>query len=137
MTRNYNKPLPIIDKISERFWQGCKKHELVIERCLNCGTYIYYPRLVCIKCISKNLEWVKVSGKGKLYSFSIVYRPPSEVFKEDVPYVVGLIELDEGVRLMSNIVNSKLEDIKIGMPVEVVFDDVTEEITLPKFRPID
>ena len=132
----YKKPLPVPNLDSQAFWEGCKKHELLIPRCQNCGNYHFYPRFFCPKCLSNKLEWIKSSGKGKIYTFTIIERAGMEAFKEEVPYVLAIVELEEGVRMMSNIVKCGLDEIEIGMSLEVVFDDVTNEITLPKFKPV-
>jgi len=132
---DYKRPLPIPNQDTKEFWDGCKNHELRIQKCLNCSRYRFEPSFICPWCMSLNTEWVKVSGKGSVYSF-VVYRQPSEpAFADMVPYVVALIELEGiGVRMISNIIDCQPEEVKIGMKVEVVFDDVTEKVTLPKFR---
>ena len=132
---DYNKPLPFIYPETRPFWEGTKNHELWIQRCQDCGTYQFYPRGACVNCLSANVDWVKTSGKGRVYSFTIAQRPARPGFMEDVPYNIAIVELEEGVRLTSNIVGCANEDIKVDMPVEVVFDDVTSEVTLPRFRP--
>ena len=88
----------------------------------------------CRRCLSEDIEWIKAGGKGKVYSFTIVHRPPSLVFEDDVPYVVAIIELDEGPRVMSNIVEMDPEKVRVDMRVEVAFDDITPAITVPRFR---
>jgi len=130
----YKKPLPAPNLDSQAFWNGCKKHELLIPRCRNCGDYHFYPRFFCPKCLSTNLEWVKVSGRGKVYTFTIIERGGMAAFEKEVPYVLALLQLEEGVLMMSNIIGPELDKIEIGTDVEVVFDDVTDEITLPKFK---
>ena len=134
---DYKRPLPIPNKDTKEFWDGCLNHELRIQKCENCGRYRFEPSFICPRCMSLNTEWVKVSGKGSVYSFA-VYRQPSEpAFADMVPYVLALIELEGiGVRMISNVINCQLEEVKIGMKVEVVFDDATEKVTLPKFRPV-
>ncbi len=117
------------------FWEGAKRHELLIQKCQSCGSFYFYPRSICPNCLSDDVDWVKVRGRGKIYSFTVSYRYPSPGFKADVPYNIAIVELEEGVRLMSNIVECNNEDLKIDMPVEVVFDDVTPEVTIPKFKP--
>lgn len=127
------KPLPTIDPSSRPFWEAAKAHRLVIQRCGDCGAYIFYPRATCTTCGSDRLEWTEASGEGSVYSYTISYRPAGAGFKDDVPYVVAVIELKEGPRLLSNIVTEDVESVTIGQAVRVVFDDVTDEITLPKF----
>jgi hypothetical protein len=137
----YEKPLPVIREETKEFWEGCRRHELLIQRCKECQTYRFPPRPLCHQCQSGNVEWARSSGKGTLYSFTILQHaknsPLYPVFTKEAPYAVILVELPDvgGLHMVSNILDCKLEDIKIGMPVEVVFDDVTEEITLPKFKP--
>lgn len=131
----YQKPIPMPDQDTQPYWEAAKRHELLLQRCLDCGQYRFYPRIVCPQCMSDKTEWVKASGRGEVYSFTITYRPPSPAFAADVPYVVAIIELQEGVRMMSNIVGCDPHEVKIGMPVEVVFEDISEDIALPKFRP--
>jgi len=132
---SYEKPLPYIHDETLPFWEGCKNHELRLQKCPDCGQIRFYPRSICSNCLSGNTEWVKAGGKGRVYSYTVSYRPAAEAFLEDLPYNIAIIELDEGVRMMSNIVDCADEDLKIGMPVEVVFDDVTPDITLPRFKP--
>ena len=131
----YQKPVPNINLESLPFWEGAKRHELLIQRCRSCGHFRFYPRSICPNCLSYETEWVRVSGHGQIYSFTISYRYPSPGFKADVPYNIAIIELDEGIRLMSNIVGCNNKELKIGMPVEVVFEDATPEISIPKFKP--
>jgi len=130
----YSKPLPMITAETREFWEGCKRHELLIQRCKDCGTYRHYPRPMCPNCGSWNVEWAKVSGKGKVYTYIVAHQPFHPGFFADAPYAVVIVELEEGVRIVSNIVDCTPEDIYIGIPVEVEFDDVTEEVTLPRFR---
>ena len=131
----YLKPLPHMGLESLIFWEGARNHELLIQKCLDCGRYRFYPRSICPSCLSYEVEWVKASGRGKIYSFTVSYRAPSPGFKADVPYNIAIVELEEGVRLMSNIVGCDNDDLKIGMPVEVVFEPATPEVTIPKFKP--
>ena len=135
MMTDYKKPLPFVYDETRPFWDGLKKHELLIQKCPDCGAYQFYPRSACIKCMSENIEWVKASGKGKVYSYTIAHRPARPAFTEDVPYNIAIIELEEGVRMTSNLVEIGNDDIRVDMPVEIVYDDVTPEITLPKFKP--
>ncbi len=132
----YKKPLPQSTPWSKPFWEGCKKHELLIQKCQDCQKYIFYPKMFCPDCLSSNLKWVKSSGKGKVYSYMVVYSYQPTEFDEDLPYVVAIIELEEGVRLMSDVIGCPPETVNCDMKVGVVFDDVTEEVTLPKFKPV-
>jgi uncharacterized protein len=134
MTTDYRKPLPYIHKETKPYWDGAKRHELTLPKCRSCNQYYFYPRDFCPSCFSFDVEWVKVSGRGVIYSFTVCHRG-SPGFEGDAPYNIALVELEEGVRMMSNIVECPDADLTIGMPVEVVFDDVTEEVTLPRFKP--
>jgi hypothetical protein len=116
------------------FWESIKNHQLVFQRCEECGTWVHPPRPACPKCGSFEKEWAPSSGKGVVYSRVTYRESPDPAFK--APYSVVLVELEEGVRIISNMVDVAPEEISIGMPVEVVFDDITEELTLPKFRKV-
>ena len=135
----YKKPLPTPTAISQPFWDAAKQHKLMYQRCTVCGTRVFYPRDICPgpNCFGiQTLEWIEASGKGWVYSFTISYQPQHPGFADDVPYVLAIIELDEGVRMNSNVVNVDPKEVKIGQRVEVVYDDVTPDFTLPKFQPI-
>ncbi|SRR6266487_227718 len=130
----YEGPLPKPDKDSQTYWDAARRHELVLQRCGECNRFRFYPRLICPYCLSYQFEWRRASGRGAIYSFTVIHRPPSPAFRDRVPYVLALIDLEEGVRMMSNVVDCDPRAVGIGMAVEVTFDDITEEITLPKFR---
>lgn len=129
------KNLPVATAESAEYWAGCRRHELLIQRCSDCGRHQFYPRLMCAACAGRSLEWARASGRGRVKSFTIVRRAVSEAYVADVPYVVALIELEEGPTMMSNVVGCPVEDVRIGLPVEVVFEDWPGEVTVPKFRP--
>ncbi|MSQ42341.1 MAG: Zn-ribbon domain-containing OB-fold protein [Dehalococcoidia bacterium] len=132
----YNKPLPAPTPETQEYWDGLKRHELRIQRCRDCSRHYFYPRPFCPHCYSRNVEWTTVSGKGKLHTFVINYRP-ARGFESDVPYVIAIVELDEGARMMTNLINVQPDPqhVTADMPVEIVYDDVTPEVTLPKFQP--
>ncbi|NIB41708.1 hypothetical protein HBA55_19035 [Pseudomaricurvus alkylphenolicus] len=137
----YKKPIPKVNEMTKGHWDGCKNHELRIQRCSCCETYCHPPQPMCAKCNSTAMEWHPVEGKGTVYSYIIcrntsVGEFPARGFT--YPYATVMIELDgvEGVRIASNLVDCELEDIKIGMPVSVVFEKINDDITLPKFRPL-
>jgi len=133
--KGYGKPLPQTTPWSVPFWDGCRNHELLIQKCQDCQAFNFYPKMYCATCLSSNLEWVKTGGKGKVYSHMTVFAYQPTEFARDVPYVVAIVELDEGVRMMTNIVGCPPEEVECDMRVEVVFEKATEEITLAKFRP--
>ncbi|HEY6394915.1 MAG TPA: Zn-ribbon domain-containing OB-fold protein [Candidatus Binataceae bacterium] len=130
----YFKPLPKPSPTSRPFWDAAKRHELKLQRCGSCSAYIYYPRDRCPNCMSDKLSWEKVSGRGKVYSYTVVRRASSRAFA-DAPYVLAIVELNEGVRMTANIAAAP-EQVRVDMPVEVFFDDVTPEQTLVKFKPV-
>jgi uncharacterized OB-fold protein len=132
---SYEKPLPSPTHITEPFWQGTKRHELLIQHCKDCQHYIFYPRSHCPQCLSAALEWKKSSGRGKVYSYTVIRRAGLPGFAKEVPYVFAIIELEEGPRLTSNIVGCKPEEVKIDMPVAAFFEEATPEVTLVKFKP--
>ncbi len=134
----YSKPLPKskLPKVSDEFWKAAKRHELVIQQCEDCGKRIFYPRLYCVRCMSPNLKWIKCSGRGKVYTYAVPKAATPRPFANDVPYIIAIIDLEEGVKIASNIVNCKPGDVKCDMDVEAVFEDVTHEITLVKFKPV-
>jgi uncharacterized protein len=131
-----DRPLPDVNHpFSKPFWEGCQRHELVLQRCSACGKFRYYPRPFCPECRTPEYEWTRCSGLGSVYSFTIVHRPLTRWFKGRVPLVCAVVELEEGTRMMSNVVGTEPEAVRVGMPVRVDFEDVTEDITLPMFRP--
>ena len=131
----YRKPVPVPTPETQPFWDGCKRHELWLPFCLRCEQFFFYPRPFCPRCFGWETEWRQVSGKGKLYTYAIQYRPQAPGFEP--PYITAVVELEEGPRLMTNLIDIEPDpaQIQCEMPVEVVFQDVTEEITLPLFRP--
>jgi uncharacterized OB-fold protein len=135
MTTEYKKPLPYIHSETKAYWEGAKAHELLIRKCRTCGRHHFYPRDLCPSCFSSDVEWIKGSGRGTIYSFTICHRPAPS-FEKEAPYNIVLVELEEGVRMMSTVVECSNDDLEMGMAVEVVYDDVTPEVTLPKFRPV-
>jgi uncharacterized protein len=131
-----NKPLPAVTHETAPYWEGARRHELRIQRCDACGAHQFYPRMYCSNCSSDRVGWVKVSGRARVTTFTIVRRPVSPAFAEDVPYVVALVTLEEGPTMMTNIVGCPPERVEIGMPLLVTFEDWTEEISIPKFKPV-
>lgn len=132
---HYRKPTPMPDRVTEKFWEAARRHTLLIQRCRDCQANLFFPQSVCRRCLSEDIEWLEAKGTGEIYSFTVIHRPPSMVFEDETPYVVAIVELDEGVRMMTNIIGIESEAVRIGMNVEVVFDDVSPTISLPKFRP--
>jgi len=131
----YAKPLPQVSAEMKPFFDAARRHALVVQRCRGCGTHRFPARDLCSRCLSRDVEWVPVSGRGTVLTWAVMHQVYHPGFATDVPYAVVVVELDEGARLVSNLVGCAVGEIRAGMPVEVVFDDVTPEVTLPKFRP--
>ncbi len=129
------RPLPVPDADSTEFWETRQGQALRLQRCLDCGTFRHYPRAYCPDCLSSETEWVAASGRGTVYSFAVVHRAFHPAFKDDVPYVVALIDLEEGPRMLSDLRDCPPEDAAIEMPVEVFFEDVPGSLSIPHFRP--
>ncbi len=132
----YLKPIPSPSEDSKPFWAGAKRHELCLQRCQSCGAFRFPPAPLCPECTALGGEWTKVSGKGKVYSFVVFHRAFHKAFEKDLPYAVAVIELAEGPRLLSNIVGIPPDQVRCDMPVELVFEDITADVSLPKFKPV-
>ncbi len=131
----YNKPLPPVNEENKPYWEYCRRHELRMQKCTECGHIRFPVSILCPRCHALESEWVKLSGKGTVYSFTVYRVAYHPAFKDDIPYVLAIIQLAEGPRMESNVTGCRPEEVRIEMPVEVTFDDVTEEISLPKFKP--
>jgi len=130
----YTKPLPVLEGLAGEFYAFCKQRELRFQRCSGCGTWRHVPREMCAECGSWEWRWEKASGRGTVFTWTVAARAMHPAFADSAPYAPVVVALDEGVRLLSQVVDCAPEALQIGMPVEVVFDDVTEEVTLPKFK---
>jgi hypothetical protein len=137
MTQQYAKPIPMPQGESDFYWEKAKAGELWLRKCNSCNQVYFYPRDISPCCFSKDTSWAQASGKATLYTYGIVHRAPHPGFRDDVPFVTAIVELEEGPLMPTNIVMSgpTPEKLEIGMPLEVVFEDITDKIALPKFRP--
>ena len=131
----YGKPLPVIQPFTEAFWEGTRNGELLVQTCNDCDARIFFPRRQCPDCWSENLGWIKAGGRAVIYAFSITYEGVEEPFREDLPIVLAWVDLPEGIRMQTNIIDCDPDSVAIGQEVEVVFKQVADEITLPYFRP--
>jgi len=132
----YNKPLPAILEEDKPFWEAAKRGELVAQKCQQCGSFrkeLLPSSIVCPNCLSMDYEWTPLKGTGQVYSFVVFHRSFIPAFQEEAPYNVIIAQLDEGPLLMSNIIGCQNEDIRVGMPIQAVFDQVTEDVSLPRF----
>lgn len=132
----WNKPLPHPTEITGPYWEGLKAHEVRIQRC-DQGHWLFFPRRHCPVCGSRSLTWNKVSGNGQLYSFTIARIPTMPEFTDELPQLLAVVELEEGVHINTTMVGVAPEDLKIGMPVRAVFDDRPVEVTLLRFTAKD
>lgn len=131
----YNKPLPLISSLNKPYWDGLKNRELRLQKCDDCGEVRYPPAPLCPRCWSRGYSWAKLSGHGKVNSWVVFHQSYFRGYDDTLPYNVAEVELDEGPRLLTNLVGIENDAIRPRLPVEIVFDDVTSEITLAKFRP--
>ncbi len=140
----WKKPLPTVAGETRPFWDACQRGELLIQKCKACGEFQFYPRGICANCWTTEIAWVKASGKGTVWSYTVTRQNRTAGFADDVPYVVALVELEEGVKIFTNIIAGESEEsattphlaVEIGMPVEVIFVRATGEISIPYFKPV-
>jgi uncharacterized OB-fold protein len=133
-TTGYAKPLPVITPLNEPFWRAAREHELHLQRCERCGALVWPISVVCQACWSRSLAWTRLSGRGRLSSWIVYHRAFHPAFADDVPYHVAEVELEEGPRLVSSIVGTEVDRFRHHMPLDAVFDDVTDAVTLIRFR---
>jgi uncharacterized OB-fold protein len=135
------KPLPAVTAEAKPFWEAAAQQKLVMQRCSDCHAWVWTPRPSCSECGSESLEWTPMSGKGEIYSFTVIRqvvgRAASKAFEPDIPYVVAWVDLDEGPRMITNIVGCAVENVNLGMKVTVAFEQASPEIWLPKFKPLE
>lgn len=132
---NPNKPLPAISGETRAFWEGARRGELLIQRCDRCNEYQWYPRGFCSNCWSREIRNVPASGRGTVWTYTITYQNRSPGFNEETPYVLALVELEEGVKVFTNIVECDPRDVRIDMAVEVAFVPATAQVHVPVFKP--
>lgn len=132
----YARPLPAIDDLNRPFWEAARKGELRMQQCGRCSHVRYPINPVCPRCLSAEQQWVRLSGRGRVFSTIVFHQVYHPGFADAVPYNVSLIQLDEGPRMFSNVVGVDPSSVKVGDPVEVLFDPVTAEVSIPRFRPL-
>ncbi len=130
------KPVPVVQPWAQPFWDAARSQRLVLQYCCDCNRSIHYPRIECPHCGGANLDWRQASGRGHIYSYTVVHNNAPSAFQADMPYVVAVIRLDEGVQMLSNIVQCDPDQLQCDQQVEVVFERLDDNITLPKFRPV-
>ncbi len=124
------------DSDSRPYWEGLAQGELRIQRCKSCARAVFYPRALCPHCHSDQLEWIVASGKGTIYTYTVAHQGFGP-FAADVPFVIALVELEEGARMMSRILDAPRERVTIGAAVSVTFEGTGEDLTLPYFRLVE
>ena len=129
------RPRPEPSATSQPFWDATLNGEFRIQHCTECGAHVFYPRVNCTECGSQALEWVVACGRGTVYSYTVARRPTHPAFAERVPYVIAIVELDEGPRVTTNLVDCDPDTVRIGLPVELTFEAPVDGIALPLFRP--
>ena len=131
----YLKPIPVPSKESRPYWDGLKQHRLMTPRCEDCKHHWFPPSHLCPHCGSDRSQWAEVSGRGRIYSFVIYHRVYHPGFADEIPYAVAVIELEEGPRMISNVAGIAPDKLACDMKVLVSFEDITQDATIPKFRP--
>lgn len=134
---DYKLPIPVADEESGPFYRGAKEHKLVLLRCSNCGTWRMPGRDRCVDCWSTESAWEEASGRGKLYSFGIMHQQYHPAFADALPYNFAVVELEEGPRMISNVIECANDALRVDMPLVASYDDVSDETTLVRFRPAD
>ena len=132
--KTFKNHLPIPDAETEPYWQGAKQGTLRLKRCRPCNRPFFYPRTYCPRCWSADTDWMEASGRGTIYSYTVIAHSDVQPFHSWLPYVVALVELEEGPRLVTNIVGCEPREVTVGQRVEVVFEKIDDAVTLPKFR---
>ena len=135
MAETIAKPIPAVTPELQPFFEGAKHRELRVQRCRACGALRFPARSICSECLSTEAEWVAVSGRGEVFSFNVMHQVYHPGFAAEVPYAVVVVQLAEGPKMVTNLVGVAPHAVRIGMPVRVVFEDVSDEVSLPKFAP--
>lgn len=131
----YDKPLPKLNADNRPFWEGCLKHELRFQQCSDCGHVRWPPSDLCPKCHATGVAWLISRGTGRVYTFAVYHTAYHPGFTADLPYTVAVVALDEGPRLMTTVVGCRPDEVRCDMRVEVLWEDIDERISLPRFRP--
>ena len=135
---NLGKPAPEPTAVSAPFWEGAVQGKFVIQQCEACGAKQHYPRPFCTSCLAEDLRWVETSGRARLYSFTVVRRAASKAFETSVPYVLGIVELDEGPHVTGNVVGCEPEAVHVGMPLKLVFEHREGRTgAIPQWQPVE
>jgi uncharacterized OB-fold protein len=138
MAARREKPVPVADELSQPIWDAAREHRLVVQRCAECGYYNHPPRPACDRCSAERLEFAPVSGRGTIFTFTVMHQPSVAGFEDEVPYVNIVVELEEQPMLfmVANLPHAELDKIRIGRPVEVWFEQRAAGVVLAQFRPV-
>jgi uncharacterized OB-fold protein len=135
MARELRHPAPAFDWETRAWWEAAGRGELVLQRCRDCGALQHRPRALCVTCLSDAIEWLRASGRGTVHSHTVTHQNQMPPFRDATPYVLAWVELEEGPRVLANVVGCEPAAVRIGMPVVVDFQPAGGEIAVPRFRP--
>jgi uncharacterized OB-fold protein len=135
MTTATSRPRPVIDETNARYWESARAHALELPRCNDCSQVFYPPRAICPRCLSVSIGWAAVSGDATLFTWNVMHQVYSDAFRELVPYVVAVVQLEEGPRIITNMLRHDLGQLHVGMKLQLDYLDIDEELTLPVFIP--
>ncbi|MEW6128459.1 MAG: OB-fold domain-containing protein [Acidobacteriota bacterium] len=130
------QPEPV-EELNKQYWSHCAAKRLCFQRCNDCGGWRHIPRPICAECGSTDWEWTASCGRGKVFSWTVTHAPLHMAFASQVPYAVIIVELEEGVRMLSGLKNCPVDEVELDMPVEVVFESLNETAAIPFFQPVD
>jgi uncharacterized OB-fold protein len=131
------RPIPEpVEELNKQYWQHCAQMRLCFQRCKGCGVWRHIPRFMCAICNSMEWEWAESKGRGKVFSWTVTHTPFHAMLASMVPYAVLIVELDEGVKMVSGLRNLPIDKIELEMPVEVIFEQVSENMAIPYFQPL-
>ena len=137
MNASFTGPQPVPTAETAHYWRAAHEGRLEIQHCRDCARHQFYPRAFCTRCLSDQIEWVRASGRGRIYTYTVCHVAGHPAFEARVPYAIGMVELDEGVRMLAGIVDSDLARLAVGARVQVCFERISDEIALPMFRLAD
>jgi uncharacterized OB-fold protein len=135
VSKPFSRPRPALDSETRPYWEAAGRGELVIQRCGACGVLRHRPRALCPACLSDDVSFVRASGRGRVHTYTVTHQNQAPPFRDALPYVLAYVDLDEGVRLLTNIVGCRPEEVSVGLPVQVEFADRADDIAIPLFRP--
>ena len=134
MSPSPQAPQPVPTAETAPYWRAALEGRLEIQHCRACARHQFYPRRFCTQCLSDDIQWVQASGRGRIYTYTVCHVAAHPAFESRVPYAIAMVELDEGVRMLAGIVDSDLQQLAVGAPVQVCFERIGDEFALPMFR---